>query len=163
SQPCRRRQALRGAEQPASTGEDVPRTARVPAVPFRVGRSRGGRLRGRDRGDLVGVPDPLNRRPRISGVVICRLDGGGHRHRQVLSRDGVTINRTVKVTAGAVASVVVSTRAAEAAPGWITISAPFEMRIRENGTLLGTTSQRLMVPSGAHTFEVTSDELEFTT
>jgi hypothetical protein len=38
------------------------------------------------------------------------------------------------------------------------------MKIFENGALIGTTSSpRLMVPSGAHTFELMNEELEFTT
>jgi hypothetical protein len=98
----------------------------------------------------------------VTPVALTALAAGDHR--VTLTHEGTVINRTVRVTAGATASVVVSTRAPATAAGWVTISAPFEMKIFENGSLVGgTSSSRLMLPAGAHVFELVNDDLEFTT
>jgi hypothetical protein len=46
----------------------------------------------------------------------------------------------------------------------VSIEAPFEMKIFEEGTLLGTTSSnRIMLPAGAHAFELMNEDLDFRT
>lgn len=48
--------------------------------------------------------------------------------------------------------------------GWLRVDVPVAMRIFEDGRLLGTTDvDRLMLPTGDHTFEFRNDELGFST
>jgi hypothetical protein len=48
--------------------------------------------------------------------------------------------------------------------GWLRVDVPVSMRIFEDGRLLGTTDvDRLMLPTGDHTFEFRNDELGFST
>jgi hypothetical protein len=48
--------------------------------------------------------------------------------------------------------------------GWLRVDVPVAMRIYEDGRLLGTTDvDRLMLPTGDHTFEIRNDELGFST
>jgi hypothetical protein len=123
---------------------------------------------GSDVGDLEVVSDPVGAQVSVDGVargitplVLNGIPAGEHEVR--LMRDGTTINRSVRVTAGAGASVFASTVGASAA-GWVTIDAPFEMKVSEGGALLGTTaSSRIMLRSGAHTLDLVNDDLEFTT
>jgi hypothetical protein len=120
-------------------------------------------------GGLEIVSDPAGATVSIDGVArgvapltLTNVEAG--EHRVTLSQDGTTTNRTVRVAPGAMASVVASTRASQAEAGWVTISAPFEMKIFEAGALIGTTaSERIMLPAGTHTFNLRSEELEFNT
>jgi serine/threonine-protein kinase len=84
-------------------------------------------------------------------------------HKVSVSNGDTTVNRTVNVTAGATATVVVSTNgSAAASAGWVAIVAPFEMEVREGPTLVGTTrADRLMLPVGAHDLTLTNAEFEF--
>ena len=79
-------------------------------------------------------------------------------HSVSLSRNGVTIVRTVKVSPGTTGSVMASLGAAAtpgAVAGWIALSAPFELQVFEEGRLIGTTgTDRLMVPAGRHQLEL---------
>jgi hypothetical protein len=48
--------------------------------------------------------------------------------------------------------------------GWLRVDVPVTMRIFEDGRLLGTTDvDRLMLPTGTHTFDFRNDELGFST
>jgi hypothetical protein len=86
-------------------------------------------------------------------------------HSVSLSRNGVNIVRTVKVSPGATASVMASLGAAATAGavgGWIALSAPFELQVFEDGRLIGTTTtDRLMVPAGRHQLELVSGAFQF--
>ncbi|MQA28713.1 MAG: PEGA domain-containing protein [Luteitalea sp.] len=120
-------------------------------------------------GRLEIVSDPPGAQVSVDGVRrgVAPLDLTGiavGEHRISLSRDGTTINKTVRVTAGATATVMAATGPAGGAAGWVSIAAPFEMKIFEGSTLLGTTSStRIMLPAGAHTFELVNEDLAFTT
>jgi hypothetical protein len=120
-------------------------------------------------GDLEIVSDPAGASVSIDGVArgvtpLTLTNVAAGEHRVTLIHDGVTTNRTVRVVPGAMASVVASTRASQTEAGWVTISAPFEMKIFEAGELIGTTaSDRIMLPAGTHTFSLRSEELEFST
>ena len=74
-----------------------------------------------------------------------------------------TIRRSVTVQGKETVSLIVSTAAgAETAPGWLQVTAPIVLQLRENGRVIGTTeSDRLMLPSGRHEIEVTSPALNF--
>jgi eukaryotic-like serine/threonine-protein kinase len=85
-------------------------------------------------------------------------------HRITVSAGENTVNRTVTVTRGATSSLFVSTSpaAAGAAGGWLTIQAPVDMEILENGRVLGNTRmERLMLPVGSHRVEFANPGLEF--
>ena len=87
-------------------------------------------------------------------------------HRVTVSSGENTVSRTVTVTRGATLSLVISTAAgtANSAGGWVTILAPVDMEILEDGRVLGTTRmERLMLPVGSHRLELANAALEFTT
>jgi hypothetical protein len=102
-----------------------------------------------------------------SPLSLAALTPGQHR---VEVRGGTTVVRsTVSITAGERTVLVMSPMERAAAPvaiaaagGWLTVSAPVMLTIRESGRLLGTTeSDRLMVPAGEHSLEVGNDALGF--
>jgi hypothetical protein len=84
----------------------------------------------------------------------------------VESETGVNRQR-VSVAAGA--TVVADFTALASLPppptaGWITVSAPYEMQILEEGRLIGTSaSGRLELPPGRHTLELVNETLAFRT
>jgi hypothetical protein len=70
----------------------------------------------------------------------------------------------VTVEAGATASLFVPLAAPQGAPvsGWMSVDAPVDMQIFENGQLIGTSkSERTMVSAGRHEVEIVSDQLGF--
>jgi PEGA domain len=115
--------------------------------------------------------DPSGADVRLDGVpkgvtplVINDIAPG--QHRVTLSAGGNVVNRTVNVTRGNTATVVVSTATVETAGsgGWISVDTPMEMEILEGGRVLGTTrTDRLMLPVGSHRIEFARADLEFTT
>ena len=89
-------------------------------------------------------------------------------HRVTVSHGENTVSRTVTVTRGATATLVISTApvapAAAGAGGWLSIQAPVDMEILEDGRVLGSTrTERLMLPVGSHRIELANAALEFTT
>ena len=87
-------------------------------------------------------------------------------HRVTVSAGDNTVTRTVMVTRGATVALVISTApvTANSAGGWLTIQAPVDMEILEDGRVLGSTRmERLMLPVGSHRIELANAALEFTT
>ena len=85
-------------------------------------------------------------------------------HRITVSAGENSVSRTVNVTRGATSSLFISTApaAAGAAGGWLTIQAPVDMEILEDGRVLGNTrTERLMLPVGSHRIEFANPALEF--
>jgi hypothetical protein len=84
-------------------------------------------------------------------------------HTVVLESESGTVKQTVTVQAGMTASLVVPMAAAEAAAsGWISINAPVELQIYENKKFVGTSqSDRIMVSSGRHEFEIVNVPLAY--
>ena len=74
-----------------------------------------------------------------------------------------TVERTIRVDAGATASFLATMPpAAGALSGWITIDVKQPLQILEDGRLVGTTDiARLMLPAGEHTLDFVNDELGF--
>jgi serine/threonine protein kinase len=71
----------------------------------------------------------------------------------------------VKTAAIADAAAVSAPAATTAAPvsGWITVTAPVEVEIRERGSVLGTShSDRIMVSAGRHQLDIVNDTLGYT-
>ena len=81
-------------------------------------------------------------------------------HTVVVSADGASVEQTVTVEPGVLASLVVPLAARDRAllSGWVAVTAPIDVQIFENGRLLGTNqTERLMVSSGDHHFEFVND------
>lgn len=97
----------------------------------------------------------------VTPLVIASIEPGQHRV-TIAGQDG-SVNRTVNVAAGTSASVVVTLGGpAGAAGGWITVAAPFELQVLENGQVIGSsTMDRLMLPAGKHDLELVSEAFEF--
>jgi hypothetical protein len=84
-------------------------------------------------------------------------------HRVQVAHGDARVLRTVDVPEGAVASIMVALAAPTGvSAGWVSVDAPFELRVLEDGQLLGTTSaDRLMMAAGRHTLEFVNTSLEF--
>jgi serine/threonine protein kinase len=85
-------------------------------------------------------------------------------HTVVLEGDLGTVKQTVTVEAAATASLVVPMAVSSGAPlsGWITLTAPVALEIRERDKVLGTSqSERIMVTAGRHELEIVSDTLGY--
>ena len=107
----------------------------------------------------------------VSPLTIHGLTPGEH---QVAVRgDGATVRRTVTVQANENTVLVVSAierapapapAAPAAAGGWLSVTSPFALQIREGGKLLGSTdSERIMLPAGDHGLEFVNEALGFQT
>ncbi len=96
-----------------------------------------------------------------SPLTIANLSPGDH---QVVVRgEQRTFRRTVSIKAGETMSLVISPIASTvAAPGWLAVSAPVVMQLREAGQLIGTTeTEKLMLASGDHDIEIVNDALGY--
>jgi hypothetical protein len=99
-------------------------------------------------------------------VAIEALPPGEH-DVSVKTGSGV-IHRTVQVQSRETVSLIVSSAAppvdrGAVAAGWITITAPVTLQLREGGKVIGTTeSDRLMLPAGDHAIEFSNEALGFT-
>jgi hypothetical protein len=94
-------------------------------------------------------------------VVVADVAPG--QHRVTVSAGDNTINRTVNVTRGTTATLVVSTApgAAGATGGWLTVQTPIDMEILQDGRILGSTRmERVMLPVGSHRIEFANAGLE---
>jgi hypothetical protein len=84
-------------------------------------------------------------------------------HEVVVRGDRGTHRRSVTVKAGESLSLVMSTvEPATALPGWLALSSPLSLQLREEGRLIGTTeTDRLMLTSGDHEIEIVNDQLDY--
>jgi len=113
--------------------------------------------------DPVGAQVTVDGAPRgVTPLVIASIEPGQHRV-AVTSGDN-SVNRSVNVTAGATASVLLSVASTGGAGGWVSIKAPFEMQVLENGKVIGSTGMdSLMLPAGSHELEVSAAAFSFST
>jgi hypothetical protein len=97
------------------------------------------------------------------GRTPLRLDGiAAGPHVVTVRSGGGTHRRTIDVAPGVTTSLVISTAAG--ASGWLTVSTPLPMQVREDGQLVGTTEvKRMMLPPGEHDLEFVADAVGFTT
>lgn len=118
-------------------------------------------------GRLEITSDPAGARVIVDGssrgvtpLVLAAVPAGQHR---IAVTDGtMTVNRTVSVVAGGMLNVAAAMTPAGSTGGWITVRAPFEMQILDDGRLVGTSSsERIMLPVGTHQLEVASAAYEF--
>ena len=94
-------------------------------------------------------------------VVVADVPPG--QHRVTVSAGDNTISRTVNVTRGATATLVVSTApgTANAAGGWLSVRTPIDLEILQDGRILGSTRmERVMLPVGSHRIEFANAGLE---
>jgi hypothetical protein len=119
-------------------------------------------------GQLDITSDPSGVQVKVDGTVrgmtplkIGAMTPGDHE--VTLSRGSSTIRQTVNIQRGATASVAgVMTETASA--GWISFKAPVVLEILEDGQTIGTTSaRRLMLPAGAHHFDLRNTAFEIGT
>jgi hypothetical protein len=97
----------------------------------------------------------------FSPLTIDDLPAG--EHEVVVRGQRRVIRRTVSIKAGETVSLVVAPIGPTvAAPGWLSVSAPVVMQIREGGQLIGTTeTEKLMLASGDHVIELANEPLGY--
>jgi hypothetical protein len=95
----------------------------------------------------------------VSPIVISNLQPG--EHTVVLQNQHGSVRHTVTIEPGLTAALV-APMAQGPASGWVAITAPFAMQVYENGRLVGSTeSDRIMVATGMHEFEIVNHTLNF--
>jgi hypothetical protein len=115
--------------------------------------------------DPGGVPVAIDGMRRgITPLTVSGLSPGEHTV-TVLGPSG-SIQNKLAVTAGVLASVSVTLPAAANAPssavGSITVDAPLEMQLLENGKLVGTSRMdRIILPAGRHDIEAVNEALGY--
>jgi hypothetical protein len=85
-------------------------------------------------------------------------------HIVTLENDLRAVTHTVMIVPGVPASLVVPMGTPQNVPvsGWISVSAPVDMQLYEQGRLLGSTSvDRLMLSTGKHDIEIVSEPLGY--
>jgi PEGA domain-containing protein len=102
----------------------------------------------------------------VSPVAIDQLQPGEHEV-SVRTSTGV-VRRAVTIQPHETLSLIVSSTAAPPEPagvsaGWISVSSPIALQLREGGKVIGVSeSDRLMLPAGDHDIEFANDALGFT-
>jgi hypothetical protein len=97
-----------------------------------------------------------------SPATISNLTPG--EHMVLVTGELGSVRQKVTVEAGATASLFVPLAAPQGAPvsGWMSVDAPVDMQIFENGQMIGTSkSERTMVSAGRHEVEIVSEQLGF--
>lgn len=85
-------------------------------------------------------------------------------HTVVLENDLESVTEEVTIAAGATASLVVPLTAPAGASvsGWLSLAAPIEVQVYEDGRLLGSSrSDRIMVSAGKHDIEIMNERLGY--
>jgi hypothetical protein len=99
-----------------------------------------------------------------SPITVAELTPG--EHAVVLESEHGSVKESVIVESGVTASLVVPLAAAQSAPvsGWVSVKAPVDVQIFEDGRLLGTNmTDRIMVSAGRHEIEIVSEALGYRT
>ena len=105
----------------------------------------------------------------VRGVTPLIIDPVEARRRSVtVSHSGASVSRSVTIAAGGTATLFMTLDGQAPMPGsiggYITLNAPFDMQVFEEGRLIGTTSaSRLMLPTGRHHLELVSPSLQYRT
>ncbi|HLG56739.1 MAG TPA: PEGA domain-containing protein [Vicinamibacterales bacterium] len=99
-----------------------------------------------------------------SPVSVADLTPGTHT--VVLQHESGTVTQQVLIEEGKITSLVVpiadSSAKASTGAGWISIAAPADVQVFENGRLVGTNSiDRIMLPVGRHELEIANDALGY--
>lgn len=118
-------------------------------------------------GQLDVTSDPSGARVSVDGTVAGRtplkvksLAAG--RHIVVVSEGTSAVNRTVDVTAGATVNMFISLATSAAGPtGMVAFDSPLELRLLEDGHLLGLSNgSPLVLSPGRHRLDLVNDQLE---
>jgi hypothetical protein len=119
-------------------------------------------------GQLAVKSDPAGAKVLIDGIergiaplTVTNLAPGDHQVE--LQSDGLSARHTVNVQAGATASLTmpIGTAGGGTASGWVSVKAPFTLEIHEQGRLLGSSDDRLMLAPGRHELELVSEALGY--
>jgi hypothetical protein len=110
--------------------------------------------------DPPGLPVSIDGRNRgVSPLSVSDLSTGTHQ--VAIGMRGGVQRRTVDVTAGAVASLVIATTPVVSS-GWLSVRSALPLAVYEDGKIIGTTeSERIMLPTGEHTLDFVIDTLGF--
>jgi serine/threonine-protein kinase len=118
-------------------------------------------------GQLDVMSDPLGARVVVDGAAAGRtplkVKGLAPGHHAVLVSDGTaSVNRAVDVTAGTTTSMFISlATTGGAATGTVAIDSPLELRLLEEGRLLGLSNGApLVLAPGKHRLDLVNDALE---
>ena len=113
-------------------------------------------------GQLQVRTDPAGARVTLDGVprgtaplTIGDLPPGAHA--VMLESEVGSAKHDVRIEAGVTAVLVAALTAPQSGPvsGWISVAAPLNMQLYENGRLLGSSeTERIMVPAGRHDIEI---------
>jgi PEGA domain len=117
-------------------------------------------------GRLEVTSDPAGARVTLDGsargvtpVSLGNVAAG--RHTVVIAAEGASVTRMVNVSAGSTSSVVVSLAGRSVTAGWIEFDVPVELKILEDGKMIGTTAaDRIMVAAGRHDLLLSSEQLD---
>jgi hypothetical protein len=120
-------------------------------------------------GQLEVRTDPAGARVTLDGVsrgtaplTLGDLTPGAHT--VMLAGEVGSAKHEVTIEAGVTAVLVSALTAPQSGPvsGWISVSAPFDMQLFENGRLLGNSqTERIMVPAGRHEIEIVNIPLGY--
>jgi serine/threonine protein kinase len=117
------------------------------------------------RTEPAGARISIDGQPRgVAPMTIGDLEPG--EHDVLLESDLGSVRQKVVIEAGVTASLVVPLTAPTGAPlsGWVSVAAPVEFQLFENGRLLGTSrTDRIMVAAGRHDIEVVNEALAYRT
>jgi hypothetical protein len=117
-------------------------------------------------GALEIVSDPSGARVTVDGTAVGSTpltlrSLTPARHSVTVTQGSTVVTRGVEVSAGATASVFVSLTPQGGATGMLAVESLLELRILENGRLLGLSNGApIAVTSGKHQFELVNDALE---
>jgi hypothetical protein len=143
-----------------SAGTQVSQYLELPKAEVRS-EATSGRLQVRT--DPPGALVSVDSIPRGSSpVTIGNLAPGDHI--VVVSANGNSVQQSVTVDAGMTSALVVplGTRDKALLSGWVAIASPIEVQIFEGGKLLGSNqSDRIMVASGTHQFDLVNESLGY--
>jgi hypothetical protein len=89
-------------------------------------------------------------------------DLGAGSHRVQLGTAGASIDQKVTIEAGTTTSLVVPIQSAAMASAWVTVGAPIDVQIFENGRLIGTSADGpVRLPAGTHRLELVNESLGY--
>ena len=120
-------------------------------------------------GQLQVRTDPAGARISIDGTPLGKtpmtiVEIAPGEHTVTVESDVASITQKVMIEAGVPASLVVpmGTQPGAVASGWVSVSAPVVMDLRENGRLLGNSGiDRIMLPAGKHEIELVNEQIGY--
>lgn len=120
-------------------------------------------------GQLQVRSEPAGARISIDGTPVGRtpltiVEIAPGEHSITLESDVASVTQKVTIEAGVPASLMVpmAAQAGTLATGWVSVSAPLVVDLRENGKLLGNSGiDRIMLPSGKHDIELVNEVIGY--